>query len=71
MPVALRPAIDGDFEYCRSLYFDEMQWIIEELHLDRAAQEVGFKEQWVPAQVRILVLDGVDIGWLQTDRHAR
>jgi len=67
MPVALRPAIDGDFDYCRSLYFCEMQWIIEELHLDSAAQEFRFKEQWDPAQVRIVSLDGFDIGWLQTD----
>jgi GNAT superfamily N-acetyltransferase len=36
------------------------------LNLDRAVQEVGFKEQWDAAQVRIIVLDGVDIGWLQT-----
>jgi ribosomal protein S18 acetylase RimI-like enzyme len=66
MPVALRPAIDCDFDYCRRLYFGEMEWIIEKLNLDRAAQEVGFKGQWNPGQVRIIVLDGVDIGWLQT-----
>jgi GNAT superfamily N-acetyltransferase len=65
MPIALRAAIDGDFDYCRRLYFGEMKWIIEELNLDRAVQEVGFKEQWDAAQVRIIVLDGVDIGWLQ------
>jgi len=66
MPVALRPAIDEDFDYCRRLYFGEMQWIIEELHLHRAAQELKFKEQWDPAQVRMVALDGVDVGWLQT-----
>ena len=66
MPVALRPALDCDFDYCRRLYFGEMKWIIEELHLDRAAQETGFKGQWDRTQVRIVVLDGVDIGWLQT-----
>ena len=66
MPLALRPADDGDFDYCRSLYLGEMQSIIEELHLDAAAQGVRFKEQWDPAQVRIVALDGVDIGWLQT-----
>ena len=70
MPVALRPAINRDFDFCRGLYFDEMKWIIEELHLDRAAQEVGFKEQWDPTQVRVVAFDGVDIGWLQTvTRH--
>ena len=43
-----------------------MHWIIEELHLDRAAQEVSFKGQWDPGQVRMVALDGLDIGWLQT-----
>jgi len=43
-----------------------MEWIIEELHLDRAAQESGFKQQWDPAQVLIIVLDEAAVGWLQT-----
>ena len=66
MPVALRPALDQDFDYCRRLYFGEMEWIIEELHLDRSAQEIGFQQSWDPAQVRIIALDGADVGWLQT-----
>jgi ribosomal protein S18 acetylase RimI-like enzyme len=43
-----------------------MRWIIESLHLDKAAQEIGFQQQWDPAQVRIMVFDDADIGWLQT-----
>jgi hypothetical protein len=39
MPIEFRPAHDHDFEYCGRLYFVEMTWIIEELHLDRIAQE--------------------------------
>jgi ribosomal protein S18 acetylase RimI-like enzyme len=66
MPVALRPALDQDFDYCRRLYFGEMEWIIEKLHLDRAAQAVSFQQQWNASQVRIMVLEGADIGWLQT-----
>jgi len=66
MPVALRPALDQDFDYCRRLYFGEMEWIIEELHLDSVAQAVSFQQQWSSSQVRIMVLEGVDIGWLQT-----
>src|SRR5215475_3339538 len=66
MPVALHPALQQDFDYCRRLYFAEMKWIIEELDLDRAAQETGFQQQWDPAQVCIITLDGADIGWLQT-----
>jgi ribosomal protein S18 acetylase RimI-like enzyme len=65
MSVELRPAVDHDFEYCRGLYFVEIRWIIEELNLDRTAQETGFRQQWNPAEVRIIVLDGTDVGWLQ------
>jgi GNAT superfamily N-acetyltransferase len=66
MPVVLRPALHQDFDYCRRLYFAEMRWIIEKLLLDEAAQEIGFQKQWDPTQVRIIKLDGVNIGWLQT-----
>lgn len=66
MPIALRPALNDDFDYCRNLYFGEMKWIIEELQLDWAAQETNFQQQWNATQVRIIVLDGADVGWLQT-----
>jgi len=65
----MRPALDHDFEYCRRLYFDGMGWIIDELHLDRTAQETGFRQQWNTAQVRIIVFDGTDVGWVQTVRE--
>jgi GNAT superfamily N-acetyltransferase len=65
MPIELRPAIDDDFEYCRRLYFVEMKWIIEELDLDRTAQETSFRQQWNPAHVHIIVFDATDVGWLQ------
>jgi len=66
MQIALRPAVAQDFEYCRRLYFSGMSKIIEELHLDKAAQEVSFQQQWVLAQVQIITVDGSDAGWLQT-----
>ena len=65
MPIELSPAFDHNFEYCRRLYFVEMRWIIEELHLDRTAQETSFRQQWNPTQVRMIALGGVDVGWLQ------
>ena len=69
MPIELRPALDHDFVYCGRLYFEQMRWIIEELHLDRAAQETSFKQQWNSTQVRIIVLDGSDVGWVQAIRE--
>lgn len=66
--IELRPALEHDFEYCRRLYFAEMRWIIEELSLDRNAQETSFRQQWNRAQVRVIALDGTDVGWLQAIR---
>lgn len=64
--VGFRPASAQDFEYCKRLYFSGSKRIIEELHLDRAAQAVIFARQWAPSEVRIITLDGSDAGWLQT-----
>lgn len=69
MLIAMRPALNSDFDYCRCLYFGEMKWIIDELHLDLAAQENGFQQQWNPMQVRIITFDGTDVGWVQTIRQ--
>lgn len=66
MQIAFRPAVAGDYEYCNRLYFDGMSWIIDQLQLDRVAQQAGFRVQWILAQVRIITLDGCDVGWLQT-----
>jgi ribosomal protein S18 acetylase RimI-like enzyme len=66
MPIAFRPAVADDYEYCERLYFDEMTWIMDQLRLDRVAQQGGFRVQWILAQVRIITRDGFDVGWLQT-----
>ena len=66
VPIELRPALDHDFEYCRRLYFGEMRWIIEELRLDRTSQETSFRQQWNSTQVRLIALNGTDVGWVQT-----
>lgn len=66
MPISFRQALDQDFDYCKRLYFAEMEWIIKELLLDRAAQAASFQQQWDLMQVRIIALDGSDVGWVQT-----
>ena len=65
--ITLRPAYAHDFDYCASLYFSGMKAIIQELNLDMAAQATGFRQQWELTQVRIIKLDGVDVGWLQSN----
>ena len=65
-PVTFRPASVEDFEYCKRLYFEGMQRIIDELKLDPIAQAASFGQQWEHAQVRILMKGGQDVGWMQT-----
>jgi ribosomal protein S18 acetylase RimI-like enzyme len=64
--IALRSARPEDFDYCARLYFEGMENIIKELNLDMAAQTAGFRERWDVMQVRIVTLDGRDIGWMQS-----
>ena len=43
-----------------------MNRIFRDLKLDRDAQIASFSRQWAASEVRIILLDGVDIGWLQS-----
>ena len=62
----LRAARLEDFDYCARLHFEGMEKIITELNLDLEAQIAGFRQRWDVTQVRIITLDGTDIGWLQS-----
>jgi ribosomal protein S18 acetylase RimI-like enzyme len=66
MQIDLRPGCAPDFDYCQRLYFSEMDGIIRELGLDPAAQAASFRETWDWTQVRVIALDGTDVGWLQS-----
>jgi ribosomal protein S18 acetylase RimI-like enzyme len=62
----LRPARPEDFDYCARLYFEGTEKIIQELNLNMDAQVAGLRQRWDVTQVRIITLDGTDIGWLQS-----
>ena len=66
MQTLLRPAQVNDFDFCARLYFAGMEETIRQLQLDRAAHAADFRRRWDPAEVRIITLDGADIGWLQS-----
>jgi GNAT superfamily N-acetyltransferase len=66
VPIDFRPADAGDFDFCAALYFAEMEGIIRQLNLDRAAQAANLRQRWHVGQVRMITLDGADIGWLQS-----
>ncbi len=65
MEVDLRPATEQDLEACRRLYFTAMEPTLRELRIDPFAHAEGFREQWNPAEVRIIQFGGKDVGWLQ------
>jgi GNAT superfamily N-acetyltransferase len=66
MQTSLRPAQVDDFDFCARLYFAGMDETIPQLQLDRAAHVADFRRRWDPAEVRIIMRDGADIGWLQS-----
>jgi ribosomal protein S18 acetylase RimI-like enzyme len=66
MQITLRPALNQDFDFCAALYFAGMESIIRALNLDRVAQSATFRQLWDFTQVRIIVVEGADIGWLQS-----
>jgi GNAT superfamily N-acetyltransferase len=68
--ITLRPATPVDFDYCANVYFSGMGRIIQELKLDLAAQATSLRQEWESTQVRIIVSDSVDVGWLQIIPHA-
>jgi GNAT superfamily N-acetyltransferase len=66
MPIALRPARSGDFDFCARLYFSGMEETIRRLKLDMVAQNRNLRERWSVEEVRIITSDGVDAGWMQS-----
>jgi ribosomal protein S18 acetylase RimI-like enzyme len=66
MRIVLRPAQTKDFDYCARLYFAGMETIIKELNLNLDAQIAGLRQRWDVTQVRIIALNGTDIGWVQS-----
>jgi GNAT superfamily N-acetyltransferase len=42
-----------------------MGWIIEALGLDLTRQHQGFAHDWQVTEVRILMIAGEDVGWMQ------
>jgi GNAT superfamily N-acetyltransferase len=64
--IYVRPAGKVDFGYCANLYFGGMETAMRELNLDRDLQKANFRQRWIADEVRIIVRDGKDVGWLQS-----
>lgn len=67
MNISLRAAGPEDFQFCWNLYAEQAAWIVQTLRLP--PQERYFRRTWKPSEVRIVLHNGVDVGWLQTRRE--
>jgi GNAT superfamily N-acetyltransferase len=59
MRIAFRPAQTQDFAYCRRLYFAQLETVTQE-------QDSSFHGRWELPEVRMITVDGADVGWLQS-----
>jgi ribosomal protein S18 acetylase RimI-like enzyme len=54
------------YAFALSLYLESMGPYTAELMVwDEARQRAGFAQQWRPRDVRIIMLEGREVGWLQ------
>jgi ribosomal protein S18 acetylase RimI-like enzyme len=64
--IVLRRPESGDYAFALGLYLETMKPYAAELMVwEDAKQTAGFATQWKPEDVRIVVVDGEDVGWLQ------
>lgn len=67
MLIELRAARPADYDFAKRLEHTEMRWIIERMFgWNQAAQDKKFAVQFAVDAARIIVVDAVDVGWLQT-----
>jgi GNAT superfamily N-acetyltransferase len=66
MNIALRTACNDDVAFARNLYFETMRKIIERLYgWDQRREEKSFDRFFKLDEVRIIIADGQDVGWIQ------
>jgi ribosomal protein S18 acetylase RimI-like enzyme len=64
--IKLRVARDADFAFARVVYFETMRWIIERLvGWDEAREDKNFAQFFKLDEVRIITVDGQNVGWIQ------
>src|SRR5579862_1648791 len=65
--ISFRSATRQDYDFAWRLYSTTIRDITEALiGWDEIKQSASFADQWRPEEVRVIVADGIDIGWLQT-----
>jgi GNAT superfamily N-acetyltransferase len=66
LAIELRAARPTDYDFARGVHHAGMRWIAERLFgWDDAAQAEKFARQFVLPEVRVIVMHGQDVGYLQ------
>ena len=65
MAIQLRPARLQDFDYCAGLYGEDLALYVKD-PAARAEKLATLRPRWHVGEVRIVVRDGTDVGWLQS-----
>jgi ribosomal protein S18 acetylase RimI-like enzyme len=66
MTIELRPGTAAHFDFALKLYLSTMRPYAEKLMVwDEVKQVASFATQWKADDVRLIVVDGKDVGWLQ------
>lgn len=64
--IELRPATDAHYPFALDLYLSAMRPYTEALMVwDETKQRSSFAAQWVLDEVRVIVVEGREFGWLQ------
>jgi len=71
--LALRPAVDEDKPFIEAAFFAEHRWMIEKLVTWRGDEfeRMQFYERFVLDITSIIVVDGIDIGWISVRRDSQ
>ena len=70
--IALRTACSEDMVFARNLYFETMRGMIERLFgWDQTREDRNFAAFFKLDEVRIITVDGQDVGWIQEQVEER
>ena len=65
----LRPATQADFEFARALYLSSMKPLLKALDAwDADEIDAAFRSYFIPAEIRVVTVAGVDAGWIQVSQ---
>ena len=65
----LRLGTEADFPFARRLYLSSMKPLLTALDAwDEDEIETAFRSYFIPDEVRIIIVDDADVGWIQVSR---